>query len=52
VAINKTPSILPFTDRIIKAGLLHEPLRLIDAGVQCGLQPRWKWLGDCIEVGL
>lgn len=50
MAIYETPELPVFTDWVIKAGLLHEPLRLIDAGVQGGLKPRWKWLGEYLEA--
>jgi len=50
VPIYETPKHPAFTDWGIKTGLLHEPLRLVDVGVQGGLHPRWRWLGDQFQA--
>jgi FkbM family methyltransferase len=48
--INEAPEFPAFTDWVVKRGLLHEPMRIIDVGCQGGLHPRWKWLGDQLEA--
>jgi FkbM family methyltransferase len=48
--INEAPREPLFTDWIVSARLLGEPLRLIDVGAQGGLHPRWKWLGNYLEA--
>jgi FkbM family methyltransferase len=35
---------------IVGRGLLHEPFRLVDIGVQDGVHTRWLALGDCLDV--
>jgi hypothetical protein len=39
-----------FTKWVVSAGLLTEPLVLIDVGVQGGESIRWRPLGDCLVV--
>jgi FkbM family methyltransferase len=39
-----------FTKWVVSAGLLTEPLALIDVGVQGGESIRWRPLGDCLVV--
>src|ERR1700730_7145250 len=39
-----------FIKWVVSAGLLTEPLVLIDVGVQGGESIRWRPLGDCLVV--
>lgn len=48
--INETPEFPAFTDWAVRNGILREPMRIIDVGVQGGLHPRWRWLGDHLEA--
>lgn len=48
--IYETPEHPAFTDWVVKNGLLHEPMRIIDVGCQGGLHGRWKWLGDMLQA--
>lgn len=39
-----------FTHWAVKSGLLDSPFVLFDVGVQGGMHPRWKNLGDALEL--
>jgi len=50
MAIYETPEHPAFTDWVVKSGLLHEPLRIVDVGCQGGLHGRWTWLGGMLQA--
>src|ERR1700731_2930824 len=44
---NSSPS---FTRWVIENGLLPSPFVVVDIGCQGGEHPRWRWLGDQLEL--
>ena len=45
-----SPRQAPFVEWIVSKGLLHEPFVFVDVGCQGGEHPRWRFLGDRLQL--